>query len=79
MKNPFYDKILNGMIEHQRDLPASQKKFCKHLRSKVSADLAPEAEKIDRTHDNDRVEKFLLKSESGNDKECGKRTTPGSL
>ena len=46
MKNPVYDEILNGMLEHQHELSASQKLFGKHLRSKVSADLAPEAEKL---------------------------------
>ena len=46
MTNPFYTDILNGMLEHQPDLSASQKLFGKHLRSKVSADLAPEADKL---------------------------------
>ena len=46
MKNPVYNEILNGMLEHQHELSASQKLFGKHLRSKVSADLAPEAEKL---------------------------------
>ena len=44
MKKPIYDEILNGMLEHQHEFSASQKLFGKHLRSKVSADLAPEAE-----------------------------------
>ena len=29
--NPFYDEILNGMLEHQHDLSASHKLFGKHL------------------------------------------------
>ena len=31
MTNPFYDEILNGMLEHQHELSASQKLFGKHL------------------------------------------------
>ena len=46
MKNPVYDEILNEMLEHQHELLASQKLFGKHLRSKVSANMAPEADKL---------------------------------
>ena len=46
MTNPFYDEILNGMLDHQHELSDSHKLFGKHLRSKVSPDLAPEAEKL---------------------------------
>ena len=39
MKNPFYDEIMNGMLEHQHDLSASQKLFDKHFRSKFQQTL----------------------------------------
>ena len=60
MKNPFYDEILNGMLEHQHDLSASHKCFGKHLRLKVSADLAPEAEKMAETMTLIEWRKFFL-------------------
>jgi hypothetical protein len=65
MKNPFYDEILNGMLEHQHELSASQKLFGKHLRSKVSADLAPEAEKLAEPMTLIEWRKFFLKAKEG--------------
>ena len=65
MKNPFYDEILNGMLEHQHELSASQKLFGKHLRSKVSADLAPEADKLEEPMTLIERRKFFLKAQEG--------------
>ena len=65
MKNPFYEEIQNGILEHQHDLSASQKLFGKHLRSKVSADLAPEAEKLAEPMTLIEWRKFFLKSKEG--------------
>jgi hypothetical protein len=79
MKNPFYDEIMSRMLEHQHELSASQKLFGKHLRSKVSADLAPEADKLAEPMTLIEWRKCFLKSERGNNNECGKRTPPGPL
>ena len=65
MTNPFYTDILNGMLEHQPDLSASQKLFGKHLRSKVSADLAPEADKLAEPMTLIEWRKFFLKAKEG--------------
>ena len=46
MNNPIYDKILNGILEHQHEFSASHKLFGKNLGSKVSADLSPEADEL---------------------------------
>ena len=65
MKNPFYNDIPNGMLEHQHDLSASHKLFGKHLRSKVSADLAPEAEQLAEPMTLIEWRKFFLKAKEG--------------
>ena len=65
MKNPVYDEILNGMLEHQHEISASQKLFGKQLRSKVSADLAPEAEKLAEPMILLDRRKFFLKAKEG--------------
>ena len=65
MTNPFYNDILNGMLEHQPDLSASQKLFGKHIRSKVSAELAPEAEKLAEPMTLIEWRKFFLKAKEG--------------
>ena len=53
------------MLEHQHDLSASHKFFGKHLRSKVSADLAPEAEKLAEPMTLIEWRKFFLKAKEG--------------
>ena len=65
MTNPFYDEIMNGMLEHQHELSASQKLFGKHLRSKVSPDLAPEADKLTEPMTLIEWRKFFLKAKEG--------------
>ena len=65
MTNQFYNEILNGMLEHQHELSASQKLFGKHLRSKVSADLAPEADKLAEPMTLIEWRKFFLKAKEG--------------
>ena len=65
MTNPFYNEILNGMLEHQHDLSTSQKLFGKHLRSKVSANLAPEAEKLAEPMTLIEWRNFFLKAKEG--------------
>jgi hypothetical protein len=65
MTNPFYEEILNGMFEHQHELSASQKLFGKHLRSKVSADLAPEADTLAEPMTLIEWRKFFLKAKEG--------------
>ena len=57
--------VLNGMVKHQPDLSASQKLFGKHLRSKVSADLAPEADKLAAPMTLIEWRKFCLKAKEG--------------
>ena len=65
MKNPFYDESLNGMLKHQHDLSDSQKLFGKHLSSKVSADLAPEADKLVDPMTLTECRFFFLKAKEG--------------